>query len=67
MLEEERRAKDEEMAKFAEFQKRLAADSSKKEEEKRKLIQAEKDRIDALFKNKQASVDEITGGVFDKK
>jgi hypothetical protein len=31
------------------------------------LIQEEKDRIEKLIKNKQATVDEITGGVFDKK
>jgi hypothetical protein len=55
------------MEKFKEFQKRLDADNTKKEEEKKRLIQEEKDRIEKLIKNKQATVDEITGGVFDKK
>ena len=34
---------------------------------KKKLIQEEKERIEKLIKNKQASVDQIIGGVFDKQ
>ena len=67
MAEEEERLRNEEMEKFKEFQKRLDADNTKKEEEKKRLIQEEKDRIEKLIKNKQATVDQITGGVFDKK
>lgn len=66
MAEEEERLRNEEMEKFKEFQKRLDADNTKKKKKKR-LIQEEKDRIEKLIKNKQATVDEITGGVFDKK
>lgn len=55
------------MEKFKEFQKRLDADNTKKEEEKKRLIQEERERIDKLIKNKQATVDQITGEVFDKK
>ena len=67
VAEEAERLRNEEMEKFKEFQKRLDADNKKKEEEEKRLIQEEKDRIDKLIKNKQATVDEITGGVFDKK
>jgi len=67
MAEEEERLRNEEMEKFKEFQKRLDADNTKKAEEKQRLIQEEKDRIEKLIKNKQATVDQITGGVFDKK
>jgi len=57
MAEEEERLRNEEMEKFKEFQKRLEADSAKKEEEKKRLIQEEKDRIEKLIKNKKATVD----------
>lgn len=40
---------------------------TQKKKKKKRLIQEEKDRIEKLIKNKQATVDEITGGVFDKK
>ena len=68
MAEEEERLRNEEMEKFKEFQKRLEVENERKEEEKKRLIQEEKDRIEKLIKLiKAPTVDEITGGVFDKQ
>ena len=64
MTEEERLRN----GKIQRIPKRLDADNRLKEEEKKRLIQEEKDRIEKLIKLiKAPTVDEITGGVFDKQ